>query len=271
LNMVPLDKAEAIADSQIDGGAASTAGQQREARAVADFEVRSLAIRDRIGRHYFPLFIQAAQRVVNREAIAVKKQLDKQRKIRAAADLEAWLEEFYRDLPAYIRKDLGPVFDSFSRAIADAAGDEIAQPMDEEELGVFIGGLIDNYIDRHAGSSLGQLRSLIPEGLDSLEQRVEEWNETRPEKIANNETVRASSAVYQAVAFAAGFSTYWRIRGPRTCPYCRELNGRKVSRGQSFVNSGDVLEPQGAEGPMKIRGMKAHPPLHQKCDCYLGV
>jgi len=66
-------------------------------------------------------------------------------------------------------------------------------------------------------------------------------------------------------------STVWSTRGAKTCPFCTSLRGKRVSSGQSFVKDGDELNPDGAESPMLIRGMKAHPPLHQRCDCYLSI
>jgi len=49
------------------------------------------------------------------------------------------------------------------------------------------------------------------------------------------------------------------------------LNGKRVASGQSFAKEGDEINPDGGTGPMKIRGLKTHPPLHAKCDCYIGV
>ena len=69
--------------------------------------------------------------------------------------------------------------------------------------------------------------------------------------------------------FSAGLSVTWRIRGKDTCEYCKQLNGKSVSRGESMVKQGDELTPAGAE-PFKVNSTKAHPPLHYKCDCYLS-
>jgi hypothetical protein len=111
----------------------------------------------------------------------------------------------------------------------------------------------------------------LEDEIESLEMRVDEWRETRPDKIANNETVRESNAVFQLVAFSAGLKTVWTTRGPKTCAFCRALEGRAVATGQSFVSDGQELNPKGVDAPMKIRGMKKHPPLHAFCDCYLSV
>uniref|UniRef100_A0A6M3L1C7 Putative portal protein n=1 Tax=viral metagenome TaxID=1070528 RepID=A0A6M3L1C7_9ZZZZ len=269
LNMIPISKSGDLADKQIEGG------NDNEGASVRRFaEKRSLLVRDRLARQYHPLFLRAAEKIVNRERLAVKREIGKQEKERAKSDMETWLNNFYRALPEYIKTEIGPVFQSFARAVADASAEEIGVDLDESEIARFTGDYIERYAQRHAGGSLGQLTAILRDKekeLSDLEVRVDEWGETRAEKIATNETVRGSNAIFQLAAFSAGLGTFWRIRGAKTCPYCKELNGRRVRSGESFVNDGDELNPEGGTGPMKIRGMKAHPPLHQGCDCYLSV
>jgi HK97 family phage portal protein len=228
---------------------------------------QSVVERDRIIKQYYPLFKQAAQRIVNKEAIAIKKKV-KQSK-RANPQLQKWLEDFYRKQSGYIKEQIGPVFSSFAEAIGDASKAEMG--VEVEGLEKFIADFIDRYSERHIESSEGQLIALLEGELEELENRVEEWREKRPDKIALNETNRMSNAVYGYIAFGAGMALIWRIRGARTCPYCKELDGRRISSGQTFVSDGDELNPKGGTGPMKIRGMKKHPPLHQACDCYASV
>ncbi len=254
LNMIPIDQA-----GEIDKPAPETKSRSAEKRSVV--------IRDRITRQYLPLFRNAAQKIVNLESLALKKQLNKQRKQRASAPIGQWLDTFYTNLPEKIKREVGPVFSSFAEAIQGAAQDETGQDADVSK---FVSDYIDRYAERHTESSHGQLTSLLDGELDDLETRVDEWTETRADKIANNETVRASNAVFQQVAFAAGMSTVWRTRGASTCSYCTSLNGKKVASGQSFANSGDELS-DGNGGSMKIRGLKTHPPLHAGCDCYVGI
>ena len=256
LNMIPLNMAGTFAKPD------------EENKSLREYRAKSsILVRDRIAKQYYPLFQRAAQDIVNKEGLAVKKQINQQRKKQGS--MQIWLDDFYRKLPEDIRAKLGPVIKSFSEAIEAATIDEIG--VDTESIEDFINDYIDRYTERHVDSSLGQLTALLEEDLEALKTRVDEWAETRAQKIATNETVRASNGVYQAVAFGVGLSTIWRIRGAKTCPYCRSLNGKRVSSGQSFVKDGEELNPEGAETPMKIRGMKAHPPLHRACDCYLSI
>jgi len=268
LNMIPLNMAGDIAKENNQ----DTKKEEKNFRANEFRAKASILVRDRIAKQYYPLFQRAAQDIVNKEGLAVKKQINKQRKQRADGNMKDWLDDFYRKLPADIRAKLGPVIRSFSEAIQAAAADEIGIDAEiTEDLEKFINDFTERYAERHVESSLGQLTALLEDSLDAIEERVDEWSEKRADKIATNEITRSSNAVYQAVAFGVGLSTIWRIRGATTCLYCKELNGRKVSNGQSFVKDGDELNPDGADGAMKIRGMKTHPPLHAFCDCYLGI
>jgi len=275
LNMVPADMAKDIAKVQAEppkpvkeepeelpNEKKFLIAQQETLRISYNTEQRGIVMRDRVARAYYPLFVQAAQTIVNRESVVVKK------KVNQRAISEDWLKDFYNTMPDYIRAKFGPTFRSFASAIKDAAQAEIGgDPVDTDK---WVNDYIERYIQRHVESSEGQLTALLAEGDDSIITRVDEWAEKRPDKIAMNETVRMSNGMFQVVAFAAGFSTVWRIRGADTCPYCQELNGRRVVSGQSFVDSGDEVAPKGQK-PMPVRGLKAHPPLHQGCDCYLGV
>lgn len=232
-------------------------------------EIRSVVERDRITKQYYPLFREAAQVVVTKEALAVKKQVKSEN--RAKSDIEKWLDEFYGKHREFIKTKLGPVFRSFAEAIQAASAKEIGVDVGiDADLEVFISDFIDRYADRHIDSSTGQLISLLEGELEELQIRADEWTEKRPDKIATNETVRLDGAVYSFMAFGAGLGVYWRIRGTKTCPYCQELNGKRVVSGQSFVNDGDAVKPKGQE-PMRINGTKAHPPLHRGCDCYISA
>jgi len=236
-------------------------------------ETRSVQERDLIIRQYYPLFKQAAQRIINKEAIAIKKEIKKNQENRAKSDLEEWLDDFYSKQSDYIKQQIGPVFRAFAEAIQKAAAQEIGVDVGvDAELEVFISEFIDRYAERHIDSSHGQLVALLKEELDDIALRVDEWVEedNRADKIAMNETVRCSNAIYQFAAFGAGLSVVWRTRGPTTCPYCMSLEGRRVSTGQSFANDSEEIKPKGIV-PMRVRGIKKHPPLHRGCDCYLGV
>jgi HK97 family phage portal protein len=234
-------------------------------------ETRSVVERDRIIKQYQPLFKQAAQRIVNKEAIAVKKEVKQHMGGRAKRDLKNWLEGFYDKHGQYIIEQIGPIFRSFSEAIQNAVEKELGVEANVDELNQFVTEYIETYAKRHTSSSLGQLLALLEKELEDLPIRVDEWREKRADKIAVNETNRKSNAVFGFIAFGAGLSLVWHIRGPETCSYCRALQGKKIKQGQSFFNGGEDHKPKGTETPMFIRGTVRHPPLHRGCDCYASA
>jgi hypothetical protein len=251
------------------------AKEKTETKSMIEFKEyrakNSIQLRDRIAKRFYPLFEKAGQDIVDKESVAVKRQVKKQQRGRENRDMQSWLDSFYRKFPDEIKSKIGPVIRAYSEAVSDATIKELGIDDDiTKELDSFINDYINTYSDRHTQSSLGQLTQQLDESLDALTVRVDEWEERRSKKIADDEIVRNSNAVYQFVAFGAGLSTVWRIRG-KTCAYCTSLSGKRVSTGQSFVKAGDEIDPEGGTGPMRFSGIKAHPPLHQKCDCYLSV
>jgi len=192
---------------------------------------------------------------------------------RADFNFETWFEQFYAEqMAGYILQEAKPLFRAFAEAVWDVSVKEIGvDSLTQAEFERFVEEYTDIYVGRHIKSSKGQIRSLQA-AIDDIEQRMDEWIEKRPEKISTNETTRLSNAIAVAVYFAAGLSVVWQIRGPKTCPYCKSLAGKRISRGEAFVDDGDLIkvEQDGKWQTMKINGLKQNPPLHQGCDCYTG-
>jgi HK97 family phage portal protein len=272
-NMMPITMAEELAKSQVASNVAPAiepVQEVNEEKKAGHYETRTIKSRQRIIDSFYPLFESAAQRIINREGVAVKREVEKQTRDASESNMGKWLDDFYGELDPYIKREMGPVLKSFTTAIIEESIDEIGERPSEKEIREFVKDYIDGYTQRHIDSSYGQLVSLLGDELEALETRVDEWAETRPTKISKNETVRGNNAAYQMVAFAAALPVVWRIRGKETCRYCRELNGRKISKGQAFQKTGDEVSPSGMQ-PMKVNGLKTHPPLHGGCDCYISI
>lgn len=237
----------------------------------AELRAKSIDARKRIIRNYRGLLLNAAQEVINREALAVKKQIDKINAERGVPDMRLWLQQFYAEHPEYVRKKIGPVMRSMAGAIVQAAVNEIGTDPNQAQFDEFLEKYIDGYVARHVQSSERQLQALVDGDLSALEQRVDEWRDKRPDKIADNESTRANGAFYQFAAFAAGLGTYWRTQG-KSCPLCQTLNGKLVRSGQPLLSAGQVVDPQDGEtAPIKARGLVFHPPLHAGCTCTVSI
>lgn len=230
--------------------------------------------RDKIIKRFYPLLRDAAQRVVNKETLAIKFAAKKHLSKRSFDDFNAWKDSFYNDFDKYVRSNVGLVLIALGSAVAEAAGTEVDADMSElpPEIEKELNSYADDHSKRYIGDSIGQIDALIKQNPfetgETVVERADEWHEKRADKVATNETVRGSNMVAAAVYFFAGFAAVWRIRGSETCPYCKELNGRKVSMGETFMNKNDEITPEG-QAPMKIFGMKKHPPLHGGCDCFI--
>lgn len=253
------------------------AGQLTENDSVRTVENRSIehraiVARDRISERYLPLLDNVIQTVVNKETKAIKAQVTSRTKRYSEDSFKTWMEKFYNSFGDYVKQKTGPTLRAFLETIRDDSITEMGIDLSDEqkaEVEKFIVDYINGYAERHVLSSKGQLHSLNEEGSpEEIDQRANEWFEKRAGKESRNEKSRVSSAMYQSVAFTVGLGTYWRIRGSETCDFCKMLNGKKVRKGENFADDGSELAPKN-NSPMKIRGMKAHPPLHRGCDCYL--
>ena len=229
-------------------------------------EYRSVVGRDKVSARYYPLIRDAAERIILKEAKAISKNI---------TNGKTWIDDFYKHMPEYIRKQMAGVLSSFQETVIDQAAGEVGVDIDKiaEELRAWVKKYFDVYVMRHVGRSTGQINQLMDEenGFDLVTQRMDEWMDKRPEKIAIEESVRAANAAAQFVFWSGGFSSVWRVRGAQTCPYCQALNGRKVKSGEAIFTAGEEFEPKGAKnGPMKMSGGISHPPLHASCDCYIS-
>jgi hypothetical protein len=135
----------------------------------------------------------------------------------------------------------------------------------------FHADFLERFIQRYVQSSRGQLYHLLvqpePDPEARVVERLKQWRQARPERVAANEVVRAGQGLFSVAAFALGFSLRWQVRGD-SCSFCRLLSGRVIRKGQYFKEAGDSLQPKGKQA-MKIRGNVGHPPVHRRCRCYL--
>jgi hypothetical protein len=178
-----------------------------------------------------------------------------------------WLAEFYGDdLRASLLASLGPLFARYADEVWEAEGGTGEPPAE------FVTALVAAYADHHLNSSRIQLQEVISEAgdtpvIDVLRQRFTEWTETRPGKVAANETVRAANAIALERMRSEGVTRkVWRSSGG-SCPYCTGLDGRTVEVEGAFFEPGDEFNPEGAERPLTFTSSIGHPPVHQGCVC----
>ena len=249
---------------------------------LADYRADRAYAQAAVQRHntaqsYRRVFEDAAQRVVKRETDNILRAAKKYLGLRASADFDVWLEDFYRDFPEFISKQVEPAIYSLAEAIQAIASEEVnAEAVMTPELESFLKQYASVFNGRYTKSSKGQLQALIREAVEAEEEpleaitvRLAEWEETRAGKVAMNETIQLSNAVAKVVFSGAGIIRLrWVALGSKSCPLCQELNGKVVGIDKPFLAEGDKLESESGS-QIQLYRPTTHPPLHQGCVCQI--
>ncbi|MFA4973654.1 MAG: phage portal protein [bacterium] len=266
LNMVPTSElgqkdTTPAADPQ---AAPHTEGEARGGK-------RKMYERQRIATSFLPIFRDAAGRILERERQNVARAAKKHLEERSLDSWNQWLADFYRDFPEYISRQILPAVKGLGDAVEPVAADEVKSKAKADGLDDFHRKYAQAFAARYAESSQGQLKALAAEAdpLVAVDDRLDEWEQTRPDKVARNETTQVANAVAKFVFAAAGITKLiWRNTGSDTCPFCSELDGTVVGIEQDFVTAGSAIEgPDGKQ--MKSWGPKRHPPIHAGCQCVI--
>ena len=229
----------------------------------------SVAARNKLRTEYHKRLLIASSTMMGLEIAALRKGIKEHVDSKSTETLAEWLEEFYRKYPS--DKNLKKLLAEYLKKVSNAAlADTDAEAA--EALDQFISDYLETFSERHTGSSLGQLKALIRdtdplELSDILNTRLDEWGETRAGKIAGREVVQASEGISRFTWAAAGaISLVWVTQGSKTCPFCQQLEGKKVGILDAFVDRGSSITADDGSG-MKIYGKKLHAPIHAGCVC----
>lgn len=245
--------------------------KRSEKRSAGPVEKRALDMiirgRDRVRTRFEGLIRSAAQKIVNKESLAVKREAQKQLNQRSTTDFDTWIDEFYAAHEGYIADTIGPVLRSYAETMADVVAGEVDADILMDDLSAEIDTYLIGYTRQYLDESIGQLRTILSggTGLDSIEERMDEWHETRADKVVMDQGVSVMGMVSRTVILGAGYKLVWRNRG-KSCPFCQEMEGRVVSKsGEAFIESGTEIDG-GEAGKMTVR-QTLYAPLHKGCDC----
>lgn len=256
-------------------------------------QLRSLRARHRLRNRFRGVFEQTFGRVVRRETGALRrlsKRLDPDAK--DPLSIEAFhgeVEGFY-ELDA-LRNDRDPSehmewagaeytkpLTSYAELIQDELLEErgVDEKPDAADIDVLMGGYIKRFLRRHGARSANQLRQLVVEIEDAnearelIDARLDEWDEKRATKMANEEAVHSSGSVTRMTYFAVGVLSIEWVAFGENCPLCDELNGQVVGVQEVFLEKGDTVDPDDGETqPLTTQRAILNPPLHNGCDCDL--
>lgn len=232
------------------------------------------ASRKRMAQTYQPRILKAAKGSMaarNAEIRAKAEELIREGRIEQFLE---WLATWSPEQIAALADEMLPVFAALAEAIAEAAAGEVDldNPPDTQ---AFVREYARRFAEAFQSGTLAQLTQVASEAegdaLDAVLERLSEWETggpsgtTRPEKVAHRESFQLMNAITALAFGAAGYGLVWTTFG-KNCPYCNELDGRRVAGGGYFVPKGGLVNPGDGSEPMPSRGIK-HPPLHGGCDC----
>lgn len=146
-------------------------------------EKNSMIYRKRLEGAFRGVFADAAGRVIRKETKAIRQALKKLE----GEPLQAFLSDFYRDMPGYISRQMLPVFSSYSDAILGMESELRGAALDEykSEAGQHIRDLLASFAGDYIESSLGQIREAIAGGRGA--ERLDQWEQERAEEVASEQ------------------------------------------------------------------------------------
>lgn len=244
----------------------------REQRAL-----RSANMRHRTAKSYERLFKNVVDRIIRKERRDLAKGVKDYLTTRGIADFDLFLDEYYRDLPEYIRNQIMPTYRTFAEEIKreiseEVGGPDTLQPEDDAFIQSFVTTFAYRYIAKSRADIKKAITKAVDENLDlseSVGETFDHWEASRGQSTALNETVRSSNAFAKAAYVLAGVTVLrWVALGAETCPFCASLNGAIVGVDKFFALPDDQIVPENNE-QMNIQSRVGHPPLHNGCVCQI--
>lgn len=272
---------DGAAEGQAKRRASATAGVERKAADGLTL-LRQVLGRRSAGEAFAEAFTDAARDVfrrIGRDVRAIvdgRKAIDPQEAESIAAALSqasgAWRQM---------------AFDAFAPLLTDAI--TTAATLAAAEVGIafnlenpfaleFVQGYTFRFAESLAKTSRDALREVVAraqrDGLTidelrrALQDEVAAWSDARAEQIARTETIRASNQGAKLAYRQAGITEIEWLAVDDSCPYCKALDGRRVSIDATFLQLGDVFHPEGADAPLVVTYEDIDaPPAHPNCRC----
>lgn len=270
LNMVPADQ---VGETEPAPAEPPDTARSIETRAI---ETRAKNIgksRRKLAKSFEPLFLDVCGRVYRREIADVRRAVTKFLTKRDEFQFSTWLRTFYTEHKTFWQRQAIPLLQVYAQQVGASVANELELDT-VGDIGDFITAYAEALATRESGSSQLQLQALVDEALknsedveEKLVQRLNEWEEKRPGKTSLAEVFSSLGAFTLAFYSSNGVTRYRWVASGENCPYCRNLNGKVIGIGNTFLDKNEGWQPDGAERPISIRHDLKHPPIHQGCDC----
>lgn len=267
LNWVPVDEAGKAKEEEPPPA--------RAARAAV--HERSATVRGRIAEGFIPVYETAFARVVSAQVRNIGEAVQKHLRARDKQSFTAWMDEYFRGQPEFVRGRIAPAYSSLAEAIrveisAELGSDVQVTPQNE----VFIRSYVEKFVSSYLKTTRNELDALMRDTTtgtdelpDAIDKRLSRWGASRAKRYAADQTVRASNALAKMFYTGAGIMYLrWYARGSKSCPLCQKLDGQVVGITESFVSSGEKIAA--GKKSLKTRRRCGHAPLHKGCTCQIG-
>ncbi len=247
--------------------------------------IRSANTRVRLAKAYSGLFENVITRLVKREKTDILKIAKKTLNKRDTQLFNEKIDQYYQNHRDFVKTHTKPIFNTYAEAISLEAAEEIGYDLkpkskrlaDDVRIDKFMEEYQDSFNARYTKENRARIREIVAKAieenrspLEALEKEFNHWEEKKPETVSNKETIKIAGAVSILIYTFAGITKLiWRNTGRKSCVYCQNLDGKVVGINETFIPGGMDYSPEGADGSMKIRGPKIHPPLHIGCVCMI--
>lgn len=287
LNMIPLSQIVSLGNVRTikyDGYEITIAPEKKsielsKTKAIESVNIRSAQIRHRLSQSYKPLIENIATRIIKRETKDILKEAKKIFKERNRIAFYQYLDDYYEKHKDFIKTHSKPVFVDMGKAIAEEAAAETDYEIgSNDNLDGFLDSFNYTYTVRHARENKDRIIEIVEKGFEKgfkpaeiLEVEFENWEENKPQQIADKQSIKIAGGVSLIIYGAAGVTELvWRNTSGKPCPFCQSLDGTVVGISQPFFIAGQEFMPEGAESKLIFGGDIRHGPLHDGCQCQIS-
>lgn len=236
-----------------------------------DIEERARKTKRKISEKYEARIKKAVEKILKEERSFVENGLNEVN----YNDFTIWLQDNYDEFRSIVEKLIRPVLTSYALELHPAITTELNSDKEvNESYEKFIEDYIRGFATRYSISSKKQLISVRNEDESTSEDivgRLDEWEETRPDKVSSEEKTRGRNAFTKTLMAAIGVS-YIKVRANgKSCPICSSLNGKIVGISEPVLPKGQEYKSGSMEQSLTPKTNLFHAPFHKGCDCDMVV
>lgn len=235
-------------------------------------ESRTIQSRNKIAESYYRLFQTSAQKIINKETIAISRNIKKYVETNDIQGFNIWLIDFYNKMPEYIYNSMSPIILSYFESIENEIKFEInINKENKSEIEIFAKEYCNVYINNYIKSSIRQINKIIDRNeniISDINNKMNDWNEKRADRIALKETIEGNGAISKYLYKISGIKFIkWIYQGSETNQYCKSMNNKIIGIDSFYFMKGDKYKPEGVDNPLLIKHKISHPPLMPGCTC----